>query len=310
MIQQPFYCSLLSREDGEHVYGTASVGDVWLLVEYPTVWRTKALEASALPAEVKAHLDTLTRTIPRARLLFVKQGRACLDTFALFVVRARERGPSITRFDLTSYDELLDVDVPGLLAGRPVEGATETREPMFLVCTHGRRDKCCAKFGYPVYKSLSQHAGAALWQSSHVGGDRFAANVVCFPHGLFYARVNEASGRHILDEYRGGRVHLESYRGRACYTHPVQAAEYFVRRESGLVGIEDLCVVGASRAGETARLVRFEEASGGRRHEALVTWRESEFRNLITCRSHEQRSVPQYALAEYRTAEAGALAKA
>ena len=310
MSQQPFYCSLLSREDGEHVYGTASVGDVWLLVEYPSVWGTKALESSALPAEVKAHLDALTRTIPRSRLLFVKQGRACLDTFRFFVVRARERDPSATRFDLASYEQLLDVDVPAAAAGRAAAGGVETRDPLFLVCTHSRRDKCCAKFGFPIYKSLREYAGDAVWQSSHLGGDRFAANLVCFPHGLFYARVNEASGPLILDEYRAGRVHLESYRGRACYPHPVQAAEYFIRRESGLVGVEDLRLAEAERAGEAARLVTFEEAAGGARHEALVTWRESEFRNFITCRSHEQRSVPQYALAGYRVTGAGALAQA
>jgi hypothetical protein len=150
-----------------------------------------------------------------------------------------------------------------------------------------------------------------VWQSSHVGGDRFAANLVCFPHGLFYARVTEESGRRIIDEYARGRVVLENYRGRACYPHLIQAAEFFVRRESGLVGVEDLRLRGAApREGDSARRVRFETvADPPAVHEALVSWGDSLFRNFVTCHADEEKCVTQYALGEYRVVAASPLAR-
>lgn len=308
--QTPYFCSLLSRGAGEKTFATASVGDLWMLVEYPSVWGTRALEDSALPAAVKTHLGSLLKTIPRARLLFIKQGRACSDYFNFFVARTRERGPSIVKFQLRSYEELTEVDVAAL-AGGETAGGVLTDEPMFLVCTHGRRDKCCAKFGYPLYKALrAREGGAAVWQSSHVGGDRFAANLVCFPHGLFYAHVAEEAGSRIIDEYRARRIVLDHYRGRACYSHPVQAAEFFVRQESGLVGVEEFRHLRTDRAGDRFRRVRFADAGDERLHEATVGWHDSEFRNFITCHAVEERSVPQYALAEYRVRAARTLAQA
>lgn len=300
-----YYCSELSLAAGEEAFGTASGGEVWMLVEYPLAWGTKALEMSALPDVVKAHLSSLLKAIPRSRLLLIKQqSRARKSSFSFFVVRTTEGAPSVARFELAQYEQLLRFDAATIVGAALVPGADLSAGPLFLVCTHGRRDKCCAKFGYPLFKSLKKHAGASVWQSSHVGGDRFAANLVCFPHGLFYARVTEEAGRRILGEYEGGRLVLENYRGRACYPYAVQAAEFFVRRESGLSGVDDLRLRGMTREGERVRRVRFETADGAALHEARITWGDSRFRNFITCQAAEERSVTQYALEEYRVERA------
>ena len=58
-----------------------------------------------------------------------------------------------------------------------------------------------------------------------MGGDRFAANLVCFPDGLFYAHVTEHDERAVIEAYGARRIALSHYRGRACYSQPVQAAE-------------------------------------------------------------------------------------
>ncbi|HEX7174239.1 MAG TPA: sucrase ferredoxin [Pyrinomonadaceae bacterium] len=307
-----YYCSELSLAAGEETFGTASGGEVWMLVEYPLAWGTKALEMSALPRVVKTHLSGLLKIIPRSRVLLIKQqSRSRKSSFSFFVVRTTEGSPWVARFELTQYEQLLRFDAATVVAAAAVPGADLSTGPLFLVCTHGRRDKCCAKFGYPLFKSLRRHAGASVWQSSHVGGDRFAANLVCFPHGLFYARVTEEAGRRILGEYEGGRVVLENYRGRACYANAVQAAEFFVRRESGLAGVNDLRLRGMTREGERTRRVRFETADGAALHEALITWGDSSFRNVITCHAGEERSVTQYALGDYRVERAASpLAKA
>jgi hypothetical protein len=300
MTQDFFYCSELSRGFDETTFGTASVGDVWLLIEYPSWWGPKALHDSSLPLAVKKYLNRFLKTVPRSRMLFIKQERREKGELSVFVVRCRERGSSIRRLKLNGYDQLLGIDLAG--AAREPGGADVLAHPLYLVCTHGRRDKCCAKFGYPLYKSL-RSLSDRVWQSSHVGGDRFAANLVCFPHGLFYAHVTEESSRPIIHEYEARRLVLDKYRGRACYSYPVQAAEFFIRKETGLTGVDELRQLGCERIQERTWRARFIEADGEKIHEAIVRSAASDFQSFTTCHSTETKSVMQYLLDDYRVAD-------
>jgi hypothetical protein len=302
MAQDFFYCSQLSRDVEERAFATASVGEVWLLVEYTEPWGSRALEESRLSLEVKNYLNQLIRRIPRSRLLFIKQERRRENVFNFFIIRSRERNPFIVRFQLDDYEKLRSVylDVAACAAGEQTAGGEIITEPLYLVCTHGKRDKCCAKFGYPLYKSMREERDGSVWQSSHVGGDRFAANLLCFPHGLFYAHMTEDAAREVVNRYEEGEVVLEKFRGRACYSYPVQAAEFFIRREAGLTGLNDLRGLSSVRVDDDRWRVRFRVLSSGEIHETVVVRRPSDFSNYITCSSHEQRSVIQFFLDDYR----------
>ncbi|HEY0078984.1 MAG TPA: sucrase ferredoxin [Pyrinomonadaceae bacterium] len=295
-----FYCSELSRGVAEKAYGTASVGDFWMLVEYPMPWRPRAFQESTLSASVKSHLNRVLKSVPRSRLLFIKRERTPPARLTFFLVRCRESAPYVLSFKLENYAQLLDIDLASVAAGRGDSGGTLEENPLYLVCTHGKRDKCCAKFGYPLYKSLKAERDGSVWQSSHVGGDRFAANLICFPHGLFYAHVTEEAGRHIVSEYEQGRMTTAGYRGRACYSYPVQAAEFFVRTEAKLTAIEELRHLDCARVGDKSWRVRFSSAASQRIHEARVTSRLAEFQNFITCQSSEEQRVNEYVLDDYR----------
>jgi hypothetical protein len=220
----------------------------------------------------------------------------------LFVVRCRERRPFVVRLQLKDYEDMRALDLDSVARGADLQGGELMKTPLYLVCTHGRRDKCCAKFGIPVYNALREQAGESVWQSSHVGGDRFAANLVCFPHGLFYAHATPDSAREIVSEYARGRLVAEKFRGRACYYGFAQAAEFFARRETGLAGLDDLRFHSSAPEGPSAWRVRFVEEAAGRTHELLVAARISEFRNFITCHAEEERPVPQFTLEDYRLA--------
>ncbi|HEY0004091.1 MAG TPA: sucrase ferredoxin [Pyrinomonadaceae bacterium] len=304
MDQDFFYCSELSRQVQEKAYGTASTGDVWLLIEYPLAWGPKALQDSLLSPKLKAHLGALLKKIPRSRLLLIKQDRACGTHINFFVVHSRERKPFILNFQISNYEELADIDLTEAILGRTLAGGTVVGGPLFLVCTHGKRDKCCAKFGFHLYKFLRERAGDCVWQSSHVGGDRFAANLICFPHGLFYAHVTEMSGSAIVDAYLDRRMILDQYRGRACYAAHVQAAEYFIRSESGLTGLNELRRLDSQRLDEQSWRVRFLAPLEESVHEVKVSSSLSEFRNFITCQATEEKSVIQYTLADYQVTSA------
>ncbi|HYY95158.1 MAG TPA: sucrase ferredoxin [Pyrinomonadaceae bacterium] len=295
-----FYCSELSRRAGEKTFGTASIGTLWILLEYPHGWGRHALEDSALSPEIKHFFVATQARVRHSRLLFVKTDRGRRDArMNLFAVRCRERSPFVVRFRLERYEDVTAIDFGALASGADTQGGVVTNEPLFLVCTHGRRDKCCAKFGVSLYNSLRRAAGEGVWQSSHVGGDRFAANLLCFPHGLFYAHMDEEAGRRVIAEYGEGQIVLEKFRGRACYSHQAQAAEFFVRAAAGVKGVEALRFHSSERAGADAWRVRFDEPAAGRVHEARVARRLSEFQNPITCHSPEERPVSQFRLEDY-----------
>ena len=300
MTQPFFYCSELSRRASEQPFGTASVGGVWLLVEYPYAWGKHALADSNLSPLIKNHLSSTLARVPHSRLLFIKRERECAGGISFFVVRCREREPFIVSFELEQYAELLEIDVAAIVRGQLPGGARRTSEPLFLVCTHGKRDKCCAKFGYPLYKAMREEAGDAVWQSSHVGGDRFAGNLVCFPHGLFYAHTTEEAGRHAIAEYRRRRLVLDRFRGRSCFAYHVQAAEFFIRSELNLAGLDELRYVDARRLEERRWVVRFMSLPEPVIHEVQVSCRPSEQRSFITCHATDETSVPQFFLDEYR----------
>ncbi len=87
-------------------------------------------------------------------------------------------------------------------------------------------------------------AGAArrsglLWQSSHHGGHRFAANVLALPAGVQLGRVRPRR-REVARLLRGHRIPLDLYRGRTLYPPHVQAAEIEIRRRLGLDRVDAL----------------------------------------------------------------------
>jgi hypothetical protein len=165
-------------------------------------------------------------------------------------------------------------------------------EPLFLTCTHGRRDKCCARWGIPVYEQLAQHAGADVWQSSHLGGHRFAANAMALPHAITYGRVRPDSAAALIDAYRAGHMVPESYRGRACYPKVAQAAEYYLRQETGVTGLEAFHFAGAERFSGDEWEVRFIPAEGGAAHSVRMI--EESIQVIANCGDQVPETYSQY----------------
>ena len=163
------------------------------------------------------------------------------------------------------------------------------------MCTHGKRDRCCARFGQPVCEALHEHAPSTwLWQASHVGGDRFAGNVVTLPEGFYFGGVGPDDVQRLLAGYREGRLDLDLFRGRCAYPFPVQAAEAAVRRELGLEGFWDLRFRGAERTSADAWRVRLQTDLAGAVYEAEVerTYGDPTF---LTCNAARPNRPQRYA---------------
>jgi hypothetical protein len=281
------FCAAVSSASGEPLAATASRIDHWILVEYRGRWRRDVLGGSLFSPELKAHLRGQLAALGRARLLFVKQPqRRSHGGRRVFFGTSRPGGERFFRVDVEHQEDLCHVDLAAALAGGGEPG-TPVDGPLFVVCTHGKRDPCCALHGGPLCDTLRRETDAdQVWQSTHVGGDRFAGNVVVLPHGLYYGRVAPADVGGLLAAHASGRVDLDRYRGRSAYSFPVQAAEQAIRESEGLLGIDELALLGSSRTGDEAWSVRFGTADGTI-HEVDVAATLADEPVYLTCGSSE-----------------------
>jgi hypothetical protein len=284
-----FFCSEQSRARTEPMYGTAPRVRTWLLLEYPGIWRPEAVEGSTLPVPVKQKLSSIGEEESFHRQLFIRQTHKRSERTRCFIVNSTESNPYVLRADVATCD--------GPITSIHHPDAERVSDPMFLVCTHGNHDKCCAKFGLPVFHALRDMAREQAWQCSHVGGDRFAGNLLCFPHGIYYGHVAPGDVRRLIESYRRSEIDLKHYRGRCCYGRAVQVAEYFVRAETGLVGLDDFRFDGMTRGDRT--VVRFR----GSENIFEVGFRSAEATQpeYLTCQAERANPIPRFEMTSFRT---------
>jgi hypothetical protein len=136
-----------------------------------------------------------------------------------------------------------------VLLARRVSGSEPQSPPdgrRYLVCTNGARDPCCAIRGPAVALALERTRPGQVYECSHLGGHRFAANVLVLPDGLCFGRLDPRAAVALADELEAGRLPLDHLRGRTAYAPEQQAAEILARRELGLTGLGDLRLVEVS----------------------------------------------------------------
>lgn len=235
-------CSAASIERGDDLAGTGSHVRAFLLMEEPGPWGHDAFTEARLPAGFGAELARRCSAASVRPLLIRRQDKGAFRTRAggeavpthrrVFAAYVDQAGGFVETTTVGDPRDLLDLDLGGLRKGRSV-GLTAWHEPVFAVCTQGRHDACCAEKGRPVARALATVEPEATWQVSHVGGDRFAANLLVLGGGLYYGRLTPGSVIDVAARHRAGRLDLEHLRGRSCWPMPVQAAEIALRRALG-----------------------------------------------------------------------------
>jgi hypothetical protein len=260
------------------------------LLEYNEVWGAKALEESSLPERVKKLLLTQVANLPNVRFQFIKQAGTS-RSIRFYVARVNPVHPMLFRFRLESYEDLLDMNIEEIAAARSDQTLSEER--LFLVCTNGKRDACCAKNGLPLYNALSSIAGHEVWQTTHLGGHRFAGTMVCLPHGICYGRVPPEDAPAIVQAYHTNTLLPDYYRGCVAYDPSVQAVEAYLRQQTGERSLDAFRLRSIQADGEKRWLVQFDTADGA--HYRLHVHAEpSTFTVYESTRNAEPNAIMQY----------------
>ncbi|HUF32436.1 MAG TPA: sucrase ferredoxin [Acidimicrobiales bacterium] len=288
-------CAFLSRDRDEALHGTASRVQRWLVVEQPGPWGREAVVESRLPAEVGHVLRSMARRLGVRVLLVRRPGWRRGATRRVYVARTAPDRQWIEQLDLADPRELLDLDLHAVAADDPPGLGEPGPSSVHLVCTHGRHDACCADLGRPVVRALDDAGVAEVWESSHLGGDRFAANLVCLPTGTYYGRVAPESAAALVRGHEAGVIDLEHYRGRSCLPPLVQSAEIFARRHLDEVRIDGLTVTGVTGGAGSAEVCL--AGADGRRIIVQVV-RERAESAVLTCSAVGQGQAWRYRLVD------------
>ncbi|MFG2633777.1 sucrase ferredoxin [Streptomyces sp. NPDC048362] len=232
-------CATVSRSLDEPVAGTAARATTWLLLEQSGPWGAKALTSSHLDPAVGRALEAAAEgTGVRVALIRHPGRHADPGTAAIRRVYAAHTVPGNTWLhSATTRDprRLLDLDFAALGAGDPrsfgaaLGGLPHNGDPLALVCTNGKRDRCCALLGRPLATELVASGVRGVWEVTHLGGHRFSPTVLVLPYGYSYGRAEAHTVKEALHGAREGRVAVEGCRGCSAWERPGQAAELAIR---------------------------------------------------------------------------------
>jgi hypothetical protein len=253
----PGFCRLLSAEFHEPIVASAACDTwFWFVLEYGGPWAAKAYDDAVLPQTVRGAIDGWVARIPGARVQLIRRRNTAPDgEVHVFLGWSRPEHHAVRRFRLPEIGDVASLDVLGFVAamarGDEPDMGEVPEHPVVLVCTNGRRDRCCAKWGVPVYRELSGRDDVDVWQTTHLGGHRFAATLLTLPEGLCHGRVDPEDIDALVQSLHAGTIHrLDRFRGRTSLSAPGQAAEHFFRERHGRMRVDDVRDVAVQSAPE------------------------------------------------------------
>ncbi|HYH05778.1 MAG TPA: sucrase ferredoxin [Thermoanaerobaculia bacterium] len=289
------YCSDAARLRGDDNAATAARVDVWILVELPSTWGRDPLTDAAIPHAVRESLVNASIAIPRNRVVFIRRRVECVGPTRVYIVRSAPVAGILAAFDLATIDEVADVPFGAIALREPAVPA----QPLVLVCTHGQHDSCCGRRGYPLYDALRDREDLDVWQCSHIGGDRFAANAVVLPWGLYYGPVEPRDADLLADSIARDEILLPAYRGRSSLSRPVQAADIHVRRILNLTPRDALRFVDRTALGDNLTRVQLRERNGTL-HDVTIEYYAASEPVRPSCLATKANAIRQFRVVEYR----------
>ncbi|MGO9332816.1 MAG: sucrase ferredoxin [Acidimicrobiales bacterium] len=258
-------CSSWAREQHLDPIGTAGCYRCYMLLEWPLPWPRDLSDDPALApvvASVRSAGMRLQGLVP------------ALAGGPSHVIAYQWPDGAGARFERTELvvDPAEVVSAALAILEEPPSGDEITD---VLVCTHGRRDRCCGSLGTALAHELLADPrllgeDVRVWRTSHTGGHRFAATAIVLPYGTAWAFCDKAALARVVR--RNGPMDdlLPRYRGCGGMGSPaIQALERAVLGEIGWP-LFDMVRLGAELGGHRTELVVDDPSRGRSVWEAVV----------------------------------------
>ena len=248
MVNEQRWCAELNAD--EDLPGSAPVAQTHVLLEHLGPWPATPLEA--LDLNYAAELDELDASIGLVRRPAPFRTPATGFPDSPYVIVSTSARVAVTRASgLPSARTLADAIVA---LGRGQLPSGWQYEPwLILVCTHARRDACCARLGRPLVDDLLAVSDQErIWETTHLGGHRFAPTCLALPSQVVYGRVTSDRVPGLAAAIAAGEVVPDLMRGRTTYAPALQAGEIVARTRLG-VSANTLELVGSSAVGDRTR---------------------------------------------------------
>jgi len=191
--------SVCSEQSLEGLAGTALEKiQNWILIEYSSAWPEKVgLDSLDISAKLRQKLQ----------LKLKKEGWR--------VQLIRKPNLASTKLYWSSRAGTFWVEQEGDWSWDLEDSAWQKLpHPLILVCTHGKRDQCCGRLGGKIFAKLHARKSAWVWQTSHLGGHRFAPTLLTLPDGMMYGRIPEEEAEELIEYMeKGEHWHIEYRRG-------------------------------------------------------------------------------------------------
>ncbi len=281
-----------SLQASEKIFGTAPNVNFWILIEYKDFWEEKAFNNCDIDIEVKNVIRDLAGQYPKSRIQLIRNKHSSKDHIRLYIAVTKETEKKVYEFRVISYQDILNIDFDRDLSEENLKS-----NPLLLVCTHGSHDKCCGEKGLELFNNLSKYEkDFEVWQTTHLGGHRFAANILLLPDGIYYGRINKENYVKIRDSYFDSKLETGFLRGR-CFYHPdVQAAEYFFRSELKYSTLNNLHLRSQSTTKNGVVNVIVENTELKRAYEVIIKKNDKALQLFASCRDKHKKFIAQYKL--------------
>jgi hypothetical protein len=248
MTTPPYRCAVHSEVRGDSMPGTAFPHARVLLVHQPGPWGPRGLLESRCDPDVARRIDVAAANagmrLQAIRRLGKQDAGRPADGYLVGIADTRPDAAIVTWWRADDLAEMAAELEHGWPRRPPVEVDSA---PVFLVCTHGRHDACCALRGRPLALALNRARPGRVWETTHLGGDRFAANLLVLPTGELYGRVPPAAAPALADRIDAGEIVPEIMRGRIGLSPIAQAALIYAHDRLGIVARDALAVTSVQR---------------------------------------------------------------
>ena len=226
------YCSVMTGQTGAPLAGTAPFAKHFVFITWPKkYWQYEALKSKGgFPEGLKEWMNSQSKISGKISIRLVSSKELTNESADIYVY------PEKIYYSNILPEEIIGVLMSHFLKKSNSENIAKSIErDLILVCTHGRHDKCCAKFGKELADNLrmqlkDQEENIEVFDSSHLGGHRFAPIMIDFPSGRAYGQLTTEEIPNYFESRKEGMVYAQAYRGSVFLPELLQVAEAYVQR--------------------------------------------------------------------------------